>query len=669
MEQVTFLGHIISVNGIKPTEDKLAAIERLQPPKNVSELKSLLGMINFVGKFVPDLASSTSSMRRLLIKDTPFEWGADELRELDQVKERLRKTQWFKFFDPNLETILITDASPDGLGAILLQQEQGKPQPICCIAKSLAIHERKYCQTERECLAIIWAIEKLSTYLYGTTFTLVTDCKALEYLFNRAQSKPSARLERWILRLQTFEFHVKHEAGITNLADALSRLSPEAEPTAVEVDLVGLLIEDIKMEHISWDRLKTASIGDSTIQKIRKAINSEDWSEVPREFQVPPIKGELTVYDDLVLRGDRIVLPVVLHGPAIESAHRAHQGSTTMKALLRSRLWFPGIDTEIEKFVKQCKPCQMTAMPDKPHPMSRRLPTEPWQDLAADFKEALPNGDSLLVVVCLTTRFTVIEPMKSATTAKTMSAFLNMFGQYGVPRSITADNGAQFKAIEFEKFCHSLGIHLNTSTPYWPERNGAVERPNRNLGRRVKISVIQGTNWIDDLHRYLLLYHSTPQESTGLSPGRMMYGRELANGIPSINSNRDLFLEGAKEKDTLEKLRRADYANQRRGATEHSLEVGDTVLRKNIKKGSLQPNFEEEEYTVEKVEGSEISIKSKDSGNTYRRNSSHLKRIEGGMKDRNGHTPEAREDPHPTLQREKRRCRQPVKFNDYKRFD
>ena len=96
-----------------------------------------------------------------------------------------------------------------------------RPMESLTVKKSLINHETKYCQTEKECLAIVWAMEKFYMYLYGKRFTLITDCKPLQYLFNRVKSKPSARLERWILRLQCFDFEVRYEPGDQNLADSL----------------------------------------------------------------------------------------------------------------------------------------------------------------------------------------------------------------------------------------------------------------------------------------------------------------------------------------------------------------------------------------------------------------------------------------------------------------
>lgn len=631
VQQVTFLGHHVSTEGIRPTDDKIRAILDLQPPNSVSELRSLLGLINFVGKFIPNLSAMTYHMRSLLTKQCPFTWKEDHTNELALIKQTLGKIDSLGFFNPKDETILVTDASPFGLGAILFQVKGGKTRTISCISKSLADNEKKFCQTEKECYAIVWAMEKLFIYLYGMKFTLVTDCKPLEYLFNRVQSKPSARIERWILRLQSFDFTVRYEPGDQNLADALSRLSQRKSYATVEPDVIAWLSEEVKPAALSIEDLEKATLQDDELQTVKDAMYSGNWDDVSSQYKTTTIRNDLSMYGELILRGDRIVIPMQLRDNVVKLAHAGHQGSTSMKAQLRAKVWFPGLDKLVDETVQHCKPCKMTALPDKPNPMTRRIPTEPWQDLAIDFKEGLPGEVSLLVVVCYTTRFIQVEPMKPATSQRVIGALLRMFSSFGIPRSITSDNGPQFRSAEFIHFCISYGIHHNLSTPYWPEQNGAVERQMRNIGKRLKISGIQKTDWKTDLYEYLTLYHSTPQEASGISPGRMMFGREILNRIPSIRNPPCLKWESAKDKDMEKKEAQKQHADEHRQAKLHDLRRGDTVLMRNMRSGTREPNFREEEYEVLDHSKGAVTVKSKESGKVYVRNSSHLKRLENAI--------------------------------------
>ncbi|XP_053699129.1 uncharacterized protein K02A2.6-like [Sabethes cyaneus] len=277
-----------------------------------------------------------------------------------------------------------------------------------------------------------------------------------------------------------------------------------------ETDCVAWLAEEIKPAAFTIEELEKATAGDDDLQAAKDAIYSGNWDAVPTEYKTATIKDDLTVYGDLILRGDRIVIPRQLREKVVRLAHSAHQGCTAMKSQLRAKVWFPLMDKLVEATVRNCKPCKMTAIPDSPNPMLRRLPTGPRQDVAIDFKEGLNGGLSLLVVVCYTTRFIQVEPMKPTTAQRVITALLQMFSTLGIPRSITADNGPQFRADEFSRFCVCYGIHLNLSTPYWPKQNGAVERQMRNIGKRLKISEIQETDWQVDLYEYLTMYHATP---------------------------------------------------------------------------------------------------------------------------------------------------------------
>lgn len=425
--------------------------------------------------------------------------------------------------------------------------------------------------------------------------------------------------------LQDFEFETIHEPGITNIADVFSRLVTETD-TGKTYDVIKWVTETMRPQTIQKDELDEASKDDEDFKLIREALATDMWGNVPIAYQHPEVKGQLLTCGNLILRGDRIVIPCKLRQHTIDLAHVAHQGATAMKAHLRSRVWFPQLDDMVKDTIKKCKYCAMMSRPPVPGLMTRRLSTLPWQDIALDFKEALPGGESLLVVVCYMSRYIQVEPMTNPTSRKVILALLKMFSLFGIPRSIRADNGPQFRSSEFQKFCRDYGIELNLSTPYWPQANGSVERQNENIGKRIKISVAQGTDWKSDLYEYLTFYHSTPQDTTGMSPSAIMLGRELPNLLPSIKISNQIRLENATEKDFEYKHRKKMYADEKRRAKPNDLKIGDTVLRKNLKMGANQPNFEEEEFEVTDTMGNEVQITSKDSGTQYWRNKTHLKR-------------------------------------------
>lgn len=626
--EVTFLGYIISEEGVRATNERVQAILDLLSPKSTSELRSLIGMFNFLSRFIPHLAGKTKLWRDLVKKGSQFTWTDEHQSILDELKGIVAKQENLGCYDPNDKTYLITDASPFGLGAILVQEKNNKMRVICYISKSLAAHELKYCQTEKECFAIVWSMERLYKYLYGLKFILYTDCKALEYLF-KPRSKPSARIERWILRLQSFDFEVKYQPGEGNVADPLSRLlTRNHDDTSVEI--IGNIVDYSRPSGISIEDIERATINDVELQRVKEALKSElneSWEQVAKEYKNASVRPELMIFGEMILRGDRIVVPAELRDEMIQLAHKGHLGSTSMKILLRSRVWFPGMDKRIEEVVSKCKECKRTDIPEKPTLMTRRRPTRPWQDIALDFKESLPDGQTLLVAVCYTSRFIQIEAMRPATSQRVILALLKMFMTLGKPASITADNGPQFRSLEFQSFCKAYGIHLNLSTPYWPQENGAVERQMENLKKRLQISVMNETDYVTDLYEYLLMYHSTPQEATGISPGKMMFNRELNNGIPSIKFNNDNLTEEYKDKDMIYKEKKKEQMDKKRNAKQNTLKIGDTVLKKNIEKGALIPNFGEEEFKIVEMKGSKVSAESIQTGKLVTRNQTHFKKL------------------------------------------
>lgn len=190
MKEVKFLGHILSAEGIRPTEDKIQAIKSFKAPNSKEELRSLLGLINYVGKFMPDLATLTDCLRQLIKKEAKFEWLDEHGKALQKIVSIMSNCK--TLFDAKEKTRLVTDASPFGLGAVLIQETSEVERDISYAAKSLSETEKRYCTTEKEALAVVWGVEKFKMYLLGLKFELETDHKALENIFKPA-SQPCAR--------------------------------------------------------------------------------------------------------------------------------------------------------------------------------------------------------------------------------------------------------------------------------------------------------------------------------------------------------------------------------------------------------------------------------------------------------------------------------------------
>jgi len=192
------MGHLISRRGVGPTTARVEAIKEAREPQSASEVRSFLGLVNFSARYIPNipnLASVSEPLRRLTKQNVKFEWKDEQKQAFQNSKDALAEAPTMAFFDKDAETQVIADAGPVGLGAVLIQIQDGEHRMICYASWSPSQVERRYSQTEKEALALVWACERFHVYLCGIRFKLITDHKPLEVIFGR-RSKPSARIER-----------------------------------------------------------------------------------------------------------------------------------------------------------------------------------------------------------------------------------------------------------------------------------------------------------------------------------------------------------------------------------------------------------------------------------------------------------------------------------------
>ena len=209
--ELEFLGHHLSREGVKIFKSRIAAMELMSEPTSTVAVKSVLGLITYCAKFIPELATLTYPLRVLLKKGQIFYWNEEQRKAFKEIKQILAKEETLGYFNVNDRTSVIADASLVGLGAVLIQNGDNGTKIICYASKSLSEPEKRYCQTEREALALVWAVERFHFYLYGKQFELITDHKPLEVIFG-PHFRPCARIERWVLRLQSYDFKVVYTA-------------------------------------------------------------------------------------------------------------------------------------------------------------------------------------------------------------------------------------------------------------------------------------------------------------------------------------------------------------------------------------------------------------------------------------------------------------------------
>ncbi|GFR61087.1 polyprotein [Elysia marginata] len=227
-QDVTFLGYHLNKHGIHPLDEKIKAIRDAPTPRNTQELRSFLGLINYYGKFIPNVTKLLAALNLLLRHGQRWVWSEDQESAFLKAKNVLSSDKVLMHFNPKKEIFVVCDAFPTGVGAILSQlDDNGEKKPVIFASRALSDAERKYSQIDREGLALVFAVKKSHKYISGRSFKLITDHKPLLGLFGENKVIPehaSARVQRWAIVLSAHSYSLLHRPGRVNNADALSHL-------------------------------------------------------------------------------------------------------------------------------------------------------------------------------------------------------------------------------------------------------------------------------------------------------------------------------------------------------------------------------------------------------------------------------------------------------------
>jgi hypothetical protein len=351
--ELLFFGFKISAAGLAPDHKKVEAIQQAPIPANAGEVRSFLGLVNYCARFIPDFATVSEPLRQLTRTGAKWSWGTPQHLAFNKLKDSLTSDSVMAHYDPDMETELRVDASTIGLGAILMQSDGHETRPVAYASRTLTDVERRYSQTEKEALAVVWGCEKFHLYLYGTEFKLFTDHKPLEFIYS-PKGKPPPRIERWALRLQPYRFKVIHMPGKTNPADVLSRLPIRAQAPRernIAEEYINFIAERAVPKAMTLEEIAKATEDDAVLQQVLHCLSLNHWPNDPALQKFSKVRDELSTSQGLLLRGTRIVMPKSLRPRTLSLAHENHQGIVRTKQLLRQKVWWPGIDTEADKVV------------------------------------------------------------------------------------------------------------------------------------------------------------------------------------------------------------------------------------------------------------------------------------------------------------------------------
>ena len=540
-DNVKFAGFIVTRDGLKPDPARLVSLRQFPTPKNQTDVRSLIGLANQLGKFVPDLAHLLQPFRDLTKGRAMFQWSASHAAAFETLKQSLTSPPVIRFFDKTLQTLLLTDASRlHGLGAALMQQDpSGRRYLIECFSRCLNSAETNYATIELELLGILWGITKARFYLVGRKFTVVTDHKPLVGL----QHKPlgditNNRLRRIREKLADYVFNVVYEAGKThNIADALSRApffsAPEFEFTACAITALDIAAHEKDPLLL---RLATAASNDAIYCAIVERLRTSSKSARPKFHPQDPAKDFKSIWTQLsllslpsgvlmVLDARRIVIPASERPRVLQLLHAGHPGINKMQILARQLYFWPGITSDIANIARACHACVAILPRRQPELAVHTIATTPMDACGLD--QASHDGTDYIIMVDRYSGYAWADKLSIATSAAIIRRLDYWFQHFGAPKVLLTDGAPNLTSSEFENYCQVRGIHHEISSVQNPASNGLSEAAVKNVKRLIK------TSGAANLQASLESFRRLPRQD-GISPAELFLRRVPRTHLPSL---------------------------------------------------------------------------------------------------------------------------------------
>lgn len=524
--ELQYLGHVIGNGGIKTDPEKTRAILEFPTPSSIKEVRRLVAMASWYRNFIPNFSEIVAPLTQLTQggkNNKSFRWTDDQQKAFDSLKQKMSNTPVLICPDFEKPFVLQTDASDIGLGAVLFQREDQSEMVISFSSRKLTVREQKYSTTEKECLAIVWAIQKNQHYLEGYEFTVITDHLSLKWLFKL--ENPKGRLARWIMQLQQYKFSVEYRKGKHNVVpDSLSR-GPVESKNDPELEFAALA-DSNKPVVCQWYQ-----------QKIKEVTRTPE--KYP-DFSI--VNGHLFKHSpnsDLTEDSWKLCLSKPQRERALLENHSTpttgHLGlRKTISRISRNYYW-PGMCRDIRKFVGRCKICLEYKIPQcKPAGYMYTLqPEQPWEIVCVDFVGPLPKSTKscryILIAQDKLTKWIELKSLSTPTTNSVKNMLRNqILSKFGWPRIIISDNGSQFTSSGFKSFLIENSICHQYTPKYSPQCN-PVERTNRVIKTMIASFTRNKSHkkWDEFIPEIQFAYNTSSHESTGFTPAQLNFGREL----------------------------------------------------------------------------------------------------------------------------------------------
>ena len=552
LQEVKFLGHIVSSDGIRTDPSKTEKVAAWPTPTCSRDVQKFLGLASYYRRFVKDFATIAKPLYRLTEKNATFVWDDEAQSAFSNLRQRLVTAPTLAFPNYDLPFVLDTDASDVGIGAVLSQrQKDGSEHVVAYASRTLSRPERRYCVTRRELLAVVTFVQHFRPYLLGQEFILRTDHGSLMWLTNFKE--PEGQLARWLECLQEFNFETVHRPGKKHgNADALSR-RPCSQCGRDETDQAGYRTISTLLEDRSPNEIRKLQLDDPITGPVLRALEADTHLEPvtiarggPEVRRLHQLWNRLLVeegvlkrkYDNIGSETTQLVTPVGLRKEIMHELHsgalEGHLGEDKTVSKIRERFYWPGIQRDVAQYIRTCPVCATRKTPPQRNraPLGTVAAGFPMQVVAVDilgpFPESAQGNSYILVAGDYFTKWTEAYAIPNQE-AITISQKLvdQMFCRFSPPDQLHSDQGKQFESDLLREICNVLGIKKSRTTAYHPQCDGLVERSNRTiLSMLATTSHDHPFDWEDQLPKVCMAYNTSVHATTGYTPFYLMFGRQ-----------------------------------------------------------------------------------------------------------------------------------------------
>lgn len=623
--EVRFLGLNFNEDGVAVDKSRIESILNLKNPNNKKELMQIMGMINYLRDFIPNLSELTGPLRTLLRKDSEWSWYDSHTAQLKKIKDLICEAPILANYDPKRDLIIQCDSSKDALGYCLLQEKR----PVAFGSRSLTESEKNYAQIEKELLAVYHACEKSRLYIYGRHVKVHSDHQPLVSLMKKNLSDiKNNRLKRIKLKLLEYNLDVQYLPGkFMYIADLLSRnfLEKRENDDPSMKDMVHTLEHSITFTAPNLEECKNETSQDKILMKVLQYYK-EGWPSRMKEnnelMHYWSKRNEITVENELVFYNNRLVVPVSLRRKYLGLLHETHLGITKTKLKAGKFLYWPGMMSDIQNIILACMVClRFSNFNTKDTLIQRDLPKYPFQNIAIDI--ATHGNQNYLIIEDYYSRWLEVEEIKNKTSRTVIEVLKQFFCRFGIPEIIFSDN-MPFDSWEYKDFAKEWNVRIVTSSPHFAQSNGLAEK-GVGIAKQMLKKCIYARG---DYKLYLLNYRTSPLASLGVSPAQIVFNREVRTKVPARSTSFSTTIPDISEQIIKDRCKQKLYYDRSARNSEITFSLGEKVLSWNIIK-----KIWEKSIIVEKLPEYPRSYRIRTcEGRTLRRNSKYLKKCPSDFK-------------------------------------